>query len=123
MPAIADVGLMDEIVGERIENVKLLDRNELPLTALTTATFTLPGVVSMVAGTAAVNWFALPKKVVKLVLFHNTALAVLKELPVTVRVNAGLPAAAEPGETPVIAGGETTNGTLAESTVLRKSPL
>jgi hypothetical protein len=91
-----------------------LDRN---LPAEITARLTLPAVVSSVAGTAAVNWFAFTKKVVKAVVFHITTLVVANELPVTVRLNAGPPAATEPGTTPVIAGGETTKGTLTDDIV------
>jgi hypothetical protein len=108
---IADVGLIDEIVGARMEKAKFADR---AVPALVTATSAVFGDSSSVAGTVALNWPALKRNVVKPVLFQVTALALLKKLPVMVRVNAVLPAAVELGERLVIAGAPTTNGMLAE---------
>jgi hypothetical protein len=106
--------MTEEIVGERIENVKLLDRND---GSATTTTLTLPGTVSNADGTTAVNWFAFTKELCNPVLFHHTNPASVKDVPVTVRLNDGLPAGAELGERPVITGGKTTKFRLAEPAV------
>ena len=69
-----------------------------PGVGLKTVTEAVPAEAMSVAGTIAVNCVALPKVVVNAAPFHFTTEALMKFVPVTVRVNAAPPAVAEVGE-------------------------
>ena len=56
------------------------------------------------AGMAADSWVVLTKVVLRLAPFHLTTEPATKLLPLTVRVKAGPPATAPPGESAVTAG-------------------
>ena len=67
-------------------------------------TGTAPGCAIEVAGTAAVSWVLLTKVVANAAPFKETVAPLKKLVPVTVNVNAGLPAATLAGEMLVIVG-------------------
>jgi len=75
-----------------------------PGVGLTTVTLLLPGIWISVAGTVAVNWFALPNVVVNGEPFHSTTDVGTKFEPETVRMKLGPPMAADAGEIPDSAG-------------------
>ena len=68
-----------------------------------------------VAGMAAVSWVALTNVVDRGLPFHFTVAPLTKLVPVTVSVNAGLPACALFGESAVMVGAATVNVTAFEA--------
>lgn len=94
-PATAKVGLSELIVGGGLM-VKVAELCEVtPLSVTVTAAE--PGVAIRVAGTAAVNWVALPNAVLSAVPFHCTTAPASKPWPETVNVKPGAVAVAELG--------------------------
>jgi len=94
-PATAALGLSELIVGGALI-VKVAELCEVtPLSV--TVTVAEPGVAIRVAGTAAVNWVALPKVVLSAVPFHCTTALESKPWPETVNVKPGAVAVAELG--------------------------
>ena len=77
-----------------------------------------PGCVSNVAGTTAVSWVADTKVVASAAPFQVSVEDGRKPVPVTVRVNAGLPAAAEDGLKLLSTGTATRKETALETNAL-----
>ncbi len=94
-PATAALGLSELIVGGglMVKVAAVCDVTPLSITV----TVAEPGAAMRVAGTAAVNWVALPKVVLSAVPFHCTIAPESKPEPVTVNVNPGAVAVAELG--------------------------
>ncbi len=75
-----------------------------PGVPVNTVTDAVPAVAISAAVIVAVNWFAEPKLVVRLLPFQRTVEPLMKSLPLTVSVKPALPAIADDGERPVVAG-------------------
>ena len=95
-PAMADVGLMDEMTGETVLTVKLTGF-ELATPGVDTVIGATPSVATRLTGMVAVNWVELTKTVGNGVRTHRTVDAEVKRSPVTVRFTAGPPAAEDEG--------------------------
>jgi hypothetical protein len=96
-PAIAEFGLRFD--SESVPDGLIVNVNALEVAApgFCTVTFAVPCEMMRAADTEAVNWLA-PMKVVEMVdPFHCTLAPLRNPEPFTVRVNAGVPAAAEFG--------------------------
>lgn len=104
-PAKAEFGLKFVIAGEGLLIVNVAAGDEPPPGAgLLTTTLTVPAVAMSVAGIEAVNCVALTNCVVRWLPFHQTVEAPMKPVPLTVSINAALPAKAELGLKLVMAG-------------------
>lgn len=98
--------------GSVTEKATALD----PIVPLLTTTLYVPSAATRLAVTTAVNWVALKKVVVRLVVFQETTEVGRKPVPTTFRVNAGLPASAVDGASVRICGvgGWIVNGSALE---------
>jgi hypothetical protein len=105
-PTVREVGLRLEIVGAGgllIVKVRALEVPP-PGAGLTTVTWAVPAVAMSPAAMAAVSWVAETKVVARGLPFQRTTELELKPLPVTVSVNAALPAYAVAGLRLVVVG-------------------
>ena len=103
-PCVAEVGLIEVMVGAGLLMVKITALEVVP-SALTTVTLTVPAVAMSDAGTEAVSLLAELKVVVKAAPFHLTVAPLRKLLPFTVSLNAEPPAVALLGLIEEIVGG------------------
>jgi hypothetical protein len=108
-PAAALVGLTLLIVGAA-STAKGTAFDATPVVAA--VIWAVPGVVSRLAGTAALSWFALTKLVVRPDAFHRTVDPELKFVPFTVKVKPGAVAVAELGVMLVIVGTGAAGGLM-----------
>ena len=100
-PAGDETGFRLDKVGERIANGDVFD---VAPPGFTTVTPAVPGVVTRLAVTDAVSCVSLTKTVLNAVPLNCTVEPLMKLVPFTVSVNAGLPAVAETGLRPEIVG-------------------
>ena len=104
LPCVAEVGLIEEIVGAGLLMVKVTALEVEP-SGLTTVTLAVPAVAMSAAGTEAVSLLAETKVVVSAAPFQLTVAPLRKLLPFTVSLNEAPPAVALLGLIEEIAGG------------------
>lgn len=101
-PATAVVSeFTDEMTGAAALTVRGYGPKSDPA-GICTVRLAVPGEAIRLAGTTAVNWFALTNVVAREEPFHSTVEPGTKPLPLTVRGKSGPPAAAEEGLRPEI---------------------
>jgi hypothetical protein len=107
LPAVVVAGLSELMVGTGAASTVNVSVFEVtpPDFTLTEA---VPGLAISLAGTEAVNWVALTNAVLSGAVFHRTLAPDANPVPVTVRVNAPLPALVVAGFSNVMAGPATT---------------
>ena len=103
LPAVAPTGDRDARVGAAVETVNVRALEEA-LPGFRTMTLAEPAAVILAAGIWAVSWVALTKVVAIDEPFHCTVEPETKPLPLTVRLNAELPAKTPAGESELSVG-------------------